>query len=205
MPTIKSEIDGTFGQVTFTGFDGPTAPPALSSAQIDRFESDRNLELPDDYKAFLLQLNGGKVSPRSVAYHYGESERQTLSSILSPTDEILTDPVTNVRYFYALGHPTTSLSLEHMQVHVEAWGRPGLFGIAGTSHSGMIVLDLAEGEFFGSVYFLLYEGVAELVEHGIEVPLGYIAPNFTAFQGMFFDFDSVLDVRFQEHLKSLED
>lgn len=198
------KITGTFGTTTFTPFAGENTAPLCNIAQLENVEADHNIVFPDDYKAFLIQMNGAKPSPRGVAYRYSEKGKETLSTILSSDDEIITEPVAIVEYFYALGHRDQSLELARVQAHVAAWGRPGLFGIASAKYGGIIVLDLTPNDNYGSVHFMHLEGVAELVENGIEVPLAYIAPNFTAFLGMFFDFDSVLDERFQQHLRSLK-
>lgn len=203
---FSSTVDGTFGQVVFTPFEDEYKVPRATEQQIADFEAETDLPLPDDYKAYLLSINGGKVSPRGVAYRYTEEAKKVLGQVLLPTDEILTECVSVVRTFDAIEHPKArAYDLRRSLAHVKAWGRPGLLGIAQDTIGDFIVLDLNDGDFYGSVHYLTIQGVAPLVECGEEVPLGYIAPNFTAFTKMFFDYDAVVDVRVEEHLARMRE
>lgn len=70
-------VDGTFGPVTFSAFDGEDAPGPVQPDQLDDLETRHKVRLPDDYRAFMLRLNGAKPSPRGVAYRYNDAAIET--------------------------------------------------------------------------------------------------------------------------------
>ncbi len=196
----KIEIDGTFGQVVFSPLDRDGNADAAPKTKLADLAAEKNVVFPDDYSTFMKNLNGAKPSPRGVAYRYDDEGIDALTKLLGPEDEIITEPVATVRYLYGLDHPNSSLDLANMQSPVEEWGRKALFAIGGAAYGGMIVMDLAAGDMHGSIHFMHFKGIAELAEHSIDVPLGYIAPNFTAFQGMFFDIDTMHDQQLKDLL-----
>lgn len=194
---FASKITGSFGPVEFLPDE---TVQGATEQQLKEIESETGLRLPDDYRDYLTTLNGGKVTPRGLAYRYSDEDKKVLEQVLSPSDEVLTDCIAIVRSFYSSAHEIENRDILRAQIHVAAWGRPGLLGIAVTSFGDFIVLDLNEGDFYGSVHYLTLQGVAGLDETGDQVPLGYIAPNFTAMTQMFLDYDSVIDARVQAHL-----
>jgi hypothetical protein len=193
-------ITGAFGPVTFTANpDRPEAAPE-DLDRLDSYLAAAGLQLPDAFRAFLAQTNGAEVSPSGVAYRYTPEDRAILAQVLSEEDEILTQQVADVQNFAGFDEPDEDLIA--MQRHVRQWGRPGLFGIAGTTFGDFIVMDLAQGEMHGAIHYLTLQGVAPLGEEGVPVPLGYIAPSFESFQTMFFDIDEVMA---EAQQKSLQD
>lgn len=192
-------IQGAFGPITFVPAETQPQPSAADLARLDEWLLARRLTLPDAYRAFLLAGNGGKVVPNGFAYQYDDAGKALLSRVMDPDDEIIAEPGNTLRYFHGFA-PGPIADLISFQHGVQQWGRPGLFGIASASFGDIVVLDLADGEMFGSVHYLTLQGVAPLVEAGETVPLGYIAPSFEVFQTVFFDFDEVRDQAQSERL-----
>ncbi|MEJ6402407.1 SMI1/KNR4 family protein [Yoonia sp. 2307UL14-13] len=197
-------IQGAFGPVNFTpAVEKPTLT-AVDIESLDEYLDANGMTLPDAYRQFLLTNNGGKVSPNGFAYRYDAAGKELLAQVLDPEDEILTESGNTLRYFHGFG-PGPITNLIDFQSRVIDWGRPGLFGIASASYGDVVVLDLAPGPDVGSVHYLTLQGVAPLVEEGEQVPLGFIAPNFQAFQTGFFDFDEVMAASQSERLQDFLD
>lgn len=188
---VELNIQGAFGPITFTPAAGQPAPTAADMARLDAYLAQEGLTLPDDYRAFLMATNGGKVDPSGFAYRYDAAGKALLAQVLDEEDEILSAPANDIRYFHGFAEgPITDLI--DLQRHVKAWGRPGLFGIASASFGDLVVLDLQPGEGYGAVHYLTLQGVAPLVEEGQEVPLGFVAGSFEAFRTGLFDLDEVM-------------
>ena len=185
-------VQGAYAMVRFTSFADADASPAATDLEIERVEAEVGRRLPPDYRQYLQTINGGEVDPRGIAYRWTPSDIAVLNRFLSPLDDIITEPVCLIDYFYSAGHQGSNFGLSRALQNVIDWaGRPGLLPIASTSIGDYIVMDLNDGPAHGSVHYMTIHGVAELDGTGIENPLGFIAPSFSAFTKLFFDLDAI--------------
>lgn len=116
--------------------------PRLTSKDIKRFEKQRGVTLPDDYRAFLLKSNGGYPDV-DVAFSFREGGR--------PSDSVLSQ-------FYPLDKGSEDSNLDEVyEMFVEA-GRmpPNLVPIGDDAFGNQICLSVA-GKDAGAVYFWDHE------------------------------------------------
>jgi cell wall assembly regulator SMI1 len=113
--------------------------PAVTEADVRRFEQRLVAKLPDDYRRFLLDLNGGRTAETHCTFTMRRFERRAGS-------------VLNV--LYSLNHPDQSFNLATQQLYGEADDRlrDGL-EVGADDGGGSIVLALA-GPHRGEVWML---------------------------------------------------
>ena len=110
--------------------------PPVSKSAIDKIEFQQNFALPADYKAFLLQHNGGKL-------YYNSLERSIAS------DDVQSN---GVDFFYDLSENTRFLEGEEYQVLAENKILP----IATTLVPGLVGIGLGKLG-YGAIYIMEWD------------------------------------------------
>lgn len=197
------KIDGQFGDVILKHYEDKEFQTPLASDQDIQaiVEAVGAGPLPADYMAYLKTINGGKVEPRGVRYSWTPEDIRKLQIILSPTDEIIADPAALVSCLLSAGCDRKGADILSSYRLVVPWMQPGYLPIADTSIGDQIVMNLNEGEDYGSIHYMTLQGVAALIDMGETNPLGFIAPDFTTFTTLFFDLDSIIADDLAEFLR----
>lgn len=60
--------------------------PAVTEEDVRAFEERLGVSLPEDYRLFLLQINGGRTASKATTFSFGARGRTNLNSILSLND-----------------------------------------------------------------------------------------------------------------------
>lgn len=113
--------------------------PRISDLEIARLERKIGFRIPDEYRAFLMEHNGGRPTPKF--FSISACKEQTVGQILD---------------FFGIGDPLESCRLDwNFDVFL---GRmpPGLFPIACEDGGNIICLSLG-GAGIGSVYYWDHE------------------------------------------------
>jgi cell wall assembly regulator SMI1 len=128
---------------------------------IQRLESEIGFHLPDDYRRFLADYNGGQPEPSGFVFETNEG----------PSDSA-------VRYFLTLDKNKNYGILENLRDYK---GRipKGLMPIACDSFGNLVLLDLG-AKATGSVCF--WDQEKESMEEPTWENISPVAPSFTAFE-----------------------
>jgi hypothetical protein len=110
--------------------------PDLSEEELAAFEMDKNVQLPEDYRNFMLRYNGGQPVPKS--FNFPESESGS-----------------SVGVFYPIKKDGTN-SLQFVMQQFEGRVPEELLPVAGDMFGNQICLGL-EGENRGKVFFWDHE------------------------------------------------
>lgn len=159
--------------------------PRIEEATVLRFESELGTHLPGDYRAFLLQHNGGVPETNDFDLPSGGGSGVNLFYGLSG----LTDPV-----------QPSDLRAERKRMV----GRvPGHILPIGDAEGGNLVCISLSGQDRGAVYFWDHEEEAEEEESPSYQNLFKLADNFSDFWKNLREFDSTkVDVKPEQVLES---
>lgn len=140
--------------------------PHISAIDIDHFEKRHGIKLPEDYKQFLLQRNGGRPE-RDIFYVPG----------------CKASPDARIHLFCGIGHPSKTHELSwHIDLHSERLPNY-LLPIASTEGADIICMDIGRIHHGRIIFWDGYEltGRTEYV----------VAKSFTEFiESLFRDEDS---------------
>jgi hypothetical protein len=109
----------------------------LSESSLAEFEQAYGLQLPPEYRAFLLEFNGGVPSP-------------SFFWIVEPTDG------SSVNQFYGLHDGPQPLSI-HTYAGIERYGIPSHMLPIGDDGVGNSICVVARGRMAGEIHFLDHE------------------------------------------------
>lgn len=189
-------FDGRDGPGTLVPFSGEYAVDPATDADIAHVTEISGLRLPSVYEHYLRTVNGGTAEPDDgFDYRYDPDDLPIMHRCLPPDDEILAEPRTVIAEFLAATHPRKGLGIEASLRHTRRWTRPAVLPIASTDLGDILVLDLEEGDRYGSVEFLTLHGVGALEGTGIDVPLAHVAESFEAFLQGLYDLESIMEER----------
>lgn len=158
-------------------------PPATEN-EVLTFEGTINSSLPDDYRKFLMTINGGIFNPTIEQYIYYDVKKPYVGSAMTAgTPQILS-------YLFTLSHEALNKSgisrLGHLEVFYNLYletehdypNRPVDFIPIGSTPGSIIVLIGIRGPHKGKV------ASYEFMEHNLENPLEdvfHIADSFDEF------------------------
>lgn len=194
-------VEGSFSDVSLGSFSGEFYNLPATKEDILNLESISSSRIPPDYKNYLNEINGGDVDPRGIIYRWSPGDIKKLHFFLEEDHEIIVDEYTIVKFFYSAKHENKSFDMLAALSHVNEWGGPGLLPVASTITGDFIVMDVREGDSYGSIHFMTIHGVAALEEFGLYSPLAFIAPNFTSMTRLFFDADSMPEEELQQFIR----
>jgi cell wall assembly regulator SMI1 len=148
-----------------------TGPP-LTEIALAKLEEQLELKLPQDFRAFLLESNGGYLE-EGLTVDFVETGYETVTSTL-------------INEFYYLGSSTdrsfSNIASEHVRLIENDLIPPSLIPVA-TDAGGNYILLCVSGDDYGHVYFANHE--LEDPETGYLV-MSSIADSFTEFIDMLY-------------------
>ncbi len=109
----------------------------LVESDIQAFEIERGIRLPETYRSFLLAVNGGY--PQNQGYYYGDGMSFMLQRLYPLTDEI--ESYFNLR---SLNHPTSDAPNGFLIIGRSSFGDAVCLGIDESHRGKVIYLDHEE-------------------------------------------------------------
>jgi len=150
MNTIKIEKSNEFGK--------------LAPEKLDEFEQTHGFKLPDDYRSFLLEFNGGYPIPEIIDFiQYGKSQSDIVNYLCG---------IHNGEYWASL----------EWHINILKNRVPSGFIPIGDDPGGNAYLLGVVDEHFGKVYFWDHENEAEIFDKEPDFKnMSFIANSFTEF------------------------
>jgi hypothetical protein len=121
--------------------------PRVTAADVERFERELGHELPEDYRQFLVDVNGGQPAIERAVFRL-RKDRTILNNLLSLNDpDEGNDLATNQRLS---GHPRNDLPRDAMTIGYDAGGSRIVLILAGPHRGEVWFLDLGNQRSTGS-------------------------------------------------------
>ena len=134
----------------------------LADESLHRLETEVGSRLPEDYRAFLKEFNGGEPDPSGFVFYADDG----------PSDS-------SVRYFLTLDPNATHYNVfDFLRRYADRIPK-GVMPIACDSFGNLVIIDVG-AKAFGSVYFWDHE--KESMEEPTWDSILQVAPSFTAFE-----------------------
>jgi hypothetical protein len=136
----------------------------LLPEQLLEFEQRHNIKLPEEYRSFLLQFNGGRPKPEIIDFiQYGDDQSDMVNYL---------GGIHNGEYWASLEWHIDSLKSRIPKGFIPIGDDPG----------GNAYLIGTDGEIFGQIYFWDHENEAALEEKEPDFKnMSLIANSFTEF------------------------